>query len=124
MTSYPAWQPMHQVWTVKRTLRSSGWKIDVELCALTLLDYAQNDAVVVLNNFFAYGKAHAGAFIFRTVMQALEDFKDLVAESRLKADAIVAYRNLVILGLWVNVRTLNGMPLDLPGCNGDSGSHA
>src|ERR1044072_8786347 len=53
-------------------------------------------AAVTLYNFFRDRKPDACAFVFRFVVQALEDDEDLFAEFRINANAIVKDEKFII----------------------------
>ena len=48
-------------------------------------------AAVPFNHLLADRQADAGAFVFLTVVQALEDLEDLVVELRCDAYAVIAH---------------------------------
>src|SRR5688500_16704181 len=78
--------------------------------------FSQDDAVVILSNFFADSQSDARAAVFASAMQSLKYFKDLVIIFRFETDTIITYHKMIIIFFQISFKyciAFNDLPTDL-----------
>jgi hypothetical protein len=72
-----------------KPLLSIGWQQNIKGCSFAFFRNSVYGALVIGNHFFAKRQSNSRSAVFRAVVQALENVKDLLPISLIKADGFV-----------------------------------